>query len=384
MRCRVIARSPNLIFATIASLVLSVAALIPLAGSLHAATSGIFVNPAINARLITAENGVAPGAMTLTAGLYLQLGDNWKTYWRSPGEVGIPTSIDWTGSRNVAKVDLLWPAPERFTAFGIENFGYHDQVVLPLRVTLADPGAPVRLVARVNLLTCSTLCVPQEFTLALTLPGVNGIDEASATLISTYADKVPDDGVLSGISIETAHFDADRTALTLTARSKRPFDDPDVFPELGSGTAFGQPDIRLAENNHLLWARLPILSAADDLPVLQITVTDGDRAASLTPDLSEEAVQPPFRIDRALPGLTELAWIAAITLLGGLILIVMPWVFPVLSIKLSAATGLPGRLPVRIRKSFVVSALGVLTFTLLLALAMLVARGFGMTVGWKP
>ncbi|HCX68676.1 MAG TPA: hypothetical protein DHK64_14410, partial [Rhodobiaceae bacterium] len=58
-----------------------------------------------------------------SAGLHLELSKGWKTYWRSPGEVGIPPSIDWAGSENIENVEFLWPAPERFTAFGIENFG---------------------------------------------------------------------------------------------------------------------------------------------------------------------------------------------------------------------------------------------------------------------
>lgn len=108
----------------------------------------VLPNSAVNARLIIAKNGVAPGASSLSIGLHLQLGKDWKTYWRSPGEIGIPPSIDWTGSENVANVDFLWPAPERFTAFGIENFGYHNEVVFPLWIRLSDPGEPVRLIAR--------------------------------------------------------------------------------------------------------------------------------------------------------------------------------------------------------------------------------------------
>ena len=65
-----------------------------------AAESESFSNPAVEARLITAENGVGPDAASISAGLHLQLGEDWKTYWRSPGEVGLPPTIDWTGSEN--------------------------------------------------------------------------------------------------------------------------------------------------------------------------------------------------------------------------------------------------------------------------------------------
>jgi len=353
-----------------------------LASVTKAAESGSFSNPAIQARLISAENGVSPNATSLSAGLHLDLGEGWKTYWRSPGEVGIPPSIDWAGSENVEDVDFLWPAPERFTAFGIENFGYHDEVVFPLRIALSDPGAPVRLNANVTLLTCSTVCVPQEFTLTLSLPRASGIDADAAALISAYAEKVPDEGTESGISIRSAYLDPDMNALTLAARSERSFADPDVFPELGAGTAFGKPDIRLGDGGRLLWARLPVLSAAATLPDLRVTVTDGGRAASLFAELSDDAAQPPFTLDRVLPGMAELAWIAVIAFLGGLILNVMPCVLPVLSIKLSSAMKNRDQGVGRIRKGFAVSALGVMAFMWTLAALTLAARGLGMTVGW--
>lgn len=347
-----------------------------------AAGSESFRNPAVEARLITAENGINPDATSISAGLYLQLGEGWKTYWRSPGEVGLPPSIDWAGSENVEHAEFLWPAPERFTAFGIENFGYHEEVVFPIRIVLSDPGAPVELRARVSLLTCSTVCVPQDFDLSLDLPRASGIDNQAAGLISAYAARVPDDGTQSGIRIASANLDDAMTVLTLTARSDVPFDAPDVFPELGEGTAFGKPDIRLGEGGRLVWARLPILAVASDLPELQVTVTDGTRAATLNPVLSGDAPAPPFSIAAVVPGLGELAWIAAIAFIGGLILNVMPCVLPVLSIKLSSALKSGDQSPARIRSGFAVSALGVLAFMWVLAAVTISARAFGLTVGW--
>lgn len=97
----------------------------------YAASSDSFSNAALTARLVSVEDGVAPNAKTLSLGLDLKLGKGWKAYWRSPGEVGLPPEIDWSGSENLASAELLWPAPTRFTAFGIENFGYSKHVLLP-------------------------------------------------------------------------------------------------------------------------------------------------------------------------------------------------------------------------------------------------------------
>lgn len=368
--------------AVLRRLVAGVLALAIGSGGVTAATSDAHRSPALVATLITAEKGVAPEATAISAGLALTISEGWKTYWRSPGEVGIPPTVDWTGSTNVAGVEFLWPAPTRFTAFGIENFGYHDEVVFPLRISLLDAGKPARLNAKVNLLVCSEICVPDDFTLTLDMPVATGIDAAAAARISDFAARVPDDGTASGIEITSAFVAADRSALTVTARSERGFAAPDIFPELGSQTTFGKPDIRLGDGNRLMWAKLPILGSAGDLPALAVTITDGARAATVEPALSDAAAAPPFLLDRMVPGVSEVAWIALIALLGGLILNAMPCVLPVLSIKLASAVKAHGQTRTRLRAGFLMSAAGVIAFMWILAAATLGARALGLSVGW--
>lgn len=349
-----------------------------------AATSEQVATSAVSAQLITAENGVAPGAGAISAGLALELGEGWKTYWRTPGEVGFPPEIDWSGSRNVAEVEFQWPAPERFTAFGIENFGYHDEVVFPLRITLEQPGQPAHLSASVTLLTCSDVCVPQDFTLTLDLPQGASIDPDSAARIADYAARVPVGAESGDVQSASAHVDVEEAALTVNLRGASPFQTPDVFPELGEGAAFGAPDIRLGENGRLLWARLPILSPPDDpTAVLSLTVTDARGwAVTVTPDRLETASLPPYTEGRAAAPLSSMVWIALTAFLGGLILNVMPCVLPVLSIKLSSTMKLEGAGRATVRWGFLASAAGVMAFMWGLAAALFALRQAGVTVGW--
>ena len=149
------------------SIALSVAAL---GGPAVAAVSETFASPALTARLVTVEDGVGPDAGSVSAGLALDIAEGWKTCWRSPGEIGLPPEVDWQGSKNVAAPGFQWPAPMRFHALGIENFGYADEVVHPIRVTLAEPGEPARLRAAVPMLACSDICMPLQFDLALDIP----------------------------------------------------------------------------------------------------------------------------------------------------------------------------------------------------------------------
>lgn len=349
-----------------------------------AASSDPVTTPAVTARLLTVENGIAPGAGTLSAGLALDLAEGWKTYWRTPGEVGFSPEIDWSGSRNVASIDFQWPAPERFTAFGIENFGYHDEVVFPIRITLEEPGAPVRLSADVTLLTCSDICVPQEFSLSLDVPTGIGIDEASAARITAFADRVPVDPSAGGITDISAYLDPAMSAVLVSLRGEEPFTAPDIFAELGPFTSLGRPDIRLGDDGYLLWARVPILSApGSPLQDLSVTVTDaGGFAVTAAPRSLSESPEPPFAVATSGVDLAVLVWIASTAFLGGLVLNAMPCVLPVLSIKLASAMRLGGDERIMVRRGFLASAAGVMAFMWGLAIVLFALREIGVTVGW--
>lgn len=104
------------------------------------------------------------------AGLSLALAPGWKTYWRSPGEAGIPPVFDWSGSRNVKSVRIHWPSPVVFHVNGMQTVGYVGGVVLPLEVVPADPAQPVLLKARVDMGVCNEICMPAQVQLSADLP----------------------------------------------------------------------------------------------------------------------------------------------------------------------------------------------------------------------
>jgi len=104
------------------------------------------------------------------AGLSLTMAPGWKTYWRVPGEAGFAPRFDWTGSGNVAALEVIWPSPTPFTQFGMTSFGYADRMLLPLQVTPADPAAPLALRLTFDFGVCEAVCVPETATLALDIP----------------------------------------------------------------------------------------------------------------------------------------------------------------------------------------------------------------------
>ena len=348
----------------------------------HAAQSDAFQNPAVTARLISAEDGVAPDATSVSLGLALQYGVGWKGYWRTPGEVGLAPEISWSGSSNLGSIEILWPAPERYEAFGIENFGYSGEVVLPIRAIVEDAGDPLALRARVELLTCSDVCVPHAFDLTLDLPQGTGIDRASADTIATYVARVPATPDQSDIQIETVAIDGKSSALFVTASSSQPFQAVDVFPEFGPLVTFGKPDVRLSRDSLELWARIPLIAWSDEHAPPLVTVTDKDRAVTAPVVLNTDLPPPPYETSSASASAFQLATIALIAFLGGLILNVMPCVLPVLSIKLASVLKTSSQSQRVIRNGFLFSALGVLTFVWLLAAFVLGLKWVGVSVGW--
>lgn len=108
---------------------------------------------------------------THVAALELRLRPGWKTYWRAPGDAGIPPSFDWRRSRNLEGIDVLWPAPGVIMQGGVRTIGYSDLLVLPLRVAPAHAGADVTLAGHMDIGVCRDVCVPVTLSFSGDLPG---------------------------------------------------------------------------------------------------------------------------------------------------------------------------------------------------------------------
>jgi DsbC/DsbD-like thiol-disulfide interchange protein len=123
--------------------------------------------------------GSHSGAVLL-GGVALQLQPGWKTYWRSPGDSGVPPRFDFSKSDNVEAVTVLWPAPQKFDdgAGGI-SLGYHDQIVLPLRIVAKNVDKPVTLRAEINYAVCEKLCIPVEANAELAFNSVASTEDSA-------------------------------------------------------------------------------------------------------------------------------------------------------------------------------------------------------------
>src|ERR1700729_393660 len=116
----------------------------------------------------------------LLGGIAMQLESGWKTYWRSPGDSGVPPRFDFSKSENVEAVTVLWPAPTKFEdGAGGHSLGYHNQIVLPLRIVAKNPDKPVILHADINYAVCEKLCIPVEANAELAFNSVASTEDSA-------------------------------------------------------------------------------------------------------------------------------------------------------------------------------------------------------------
>jgi suppressor for copper-sensitivity B len=135
----------------------------------RAAASGWQKHEGVAVRLMSAQDAIDSGKEFML-GLEVQLAEGWHIYWRSPGETGSPPDLQWRGSDNLADLTFLFPAPRRYDLLGMDTIGYNGAVVFPLRASVKTPNKALTLRAPLDMLACSTLCVPKHFDLTLTLP----------------------------------------------------------------------------------------------------------------------------------------------------------------------------------------------------------------------
>jgi DsbC/DsbD-like thiol-disulfide interchange protein len=150
------------------------------------------------------------GRPALLAGVQLRLDKGWKTYWRNPGDSGVPPSFDFAGSTNLEHAEVLYPAPHRFADANGVAIGYDDEVVFPVKLTPERDGEPIELKLAFNYGLCKTLCVPNDVSLGLALPADAAARPGDAALLEAALARVPKPSTAHGLPrIENVAADLD-------------------------------------------------------------------------------------------------------------------------------------------------------------------------------
>jgi DsbC/DsbD-like thiol-disulfide interchange protein len=161
------------------------------------------------ARLIAARMHNEPAGRVFRAGVEIKLKAGWKTYWRYPGDSGVPPTLDFSQSKNVKAVTVLYPAPVRFPdGAGGHSIGYKGAVILPLHVVPQNPGKPVTLNLKLDYAACEKLCVPAEAKLELLLTGTEATNDGAVRAAEAQVPKAAAVGDVAPLAIHAVRRDA--------------------------------------------------------------------------------------------------------------------------------------------------------------------------------
>jgi len=247
-------------------------------------------------RLIAGAN--KGGAAQLRAGVEIKLQPGWKTYWRYPGDSGVPPRFDFSGSDNLLRAKVLYPAPHLFNDETGNSLGYKTNVVFPVQVTPKQPGKPVTLRLKLDYAVCEKLCIPAEGRAELTfgkpesnLPESNLGESASDAALTAAEARVPKPATAAEIGLSARR----------VTNAAKPLVDVSIAAE------GNKPMTLFVEGPSAEWA-LPIPVAAQGAPAgtrhfgfeldglppgvdpkgsfeLTFTVIEGDRAIEVTTHL---------------------------------------------------------------------------------------------------
>src|SRR5882724_3055249 len=354
----------------------------------------------VKARLLSEVDGVGPGQVFWVA-LELNIRDGWHTYWRNPGDSGEPTKLAWQLLAGFTAGDIVWTTPHRFEIAPLVNYGYAKHAMHLVQITAPKDlktGTPLSLAAKASWLVCSDVCIPEGADLQLTMPAgaqAGGIDPKELPLFTAARNELPS----AQPAPTSARVAGDQLVVTLGGEwgatlpqikslSFFPYDEGGIeyatpqkltrtkdAVELSMKVGYKPPKagairgvLVVSQQNGTQTDTVPIEIAADYSGAGADQVKAGPRFAPLT-----QAHQEPEH---------SLIVLMLLAMLGGLILNLMPCVFPVLSIKAISVVEQAKKHPGIVRIKGLVFAAGVISSMLALAAVLLGLRAGGEEIGW--
>ncbi len=379
----------------------SLAAALLLLGAALPASAAMPPSDLVRAELVADVSEVAAGE-PFTVGLRLRMAEGYHTYWKNPGDSGLPTKIAWTLPEGFDAGPIEWPAPIRFDVGGVANYGYDGEVVLLTKLTppsRVEAGAAIPLAAKASWLVCNDeTCVPGRAELSLDLKGAAGAavrSEEGAAKLAAYRAKLP---VAAPWPVA---FEGDATQVLLRVKE----------PALASGRIAAATFFPLGGGLDLS-AKQELAVAQDGLTLKLKPAAEGERpatfpgvlvleealdkrtarAAFAIGSVEEEApkvaigpkaaIAPPAAAATAGAAETGLLEAVLFALLGGIVLNLMPCVFPVLSLKVLGVAQQASEAPARIRLHGIAYTGGILASFAALAGVLLALRAGGDRIGW--
>ncbi len=342
-------------------------------------TKAAFSAQHLRVELLVPGSNLYTGTEGNLAGLYFKLEPGWHIYWENAGDAGEPPSIDWTLPKGVTAGPLQFPAPTRLPVGPLMDYGYESDVLLPFRLHVAPqarPG-PAVLDAKVSWLVCSSVCIPGHAELQLTRNVVRGSGPAVAapTLFRQFLSLLPRP-LPAG---DKAIFQATATGFRLAVETGQPETQAEFFPADQSVVDNPAPQkLKPTAKGLVLELKKDPNISSNPTHLNGVLELGGGRNYEIAAVPGAVAVPP------AAAGISGLALgrIALLAFLGGLLLNLMPCVFPVLFLKGLALVRSGSEERRKLRAHGFVYTAGILVSFWALVAALLGLRAAGQSIGW--
>jgi thiol:disulfide interchange protein/DsbC/DsbD-like thiol-disulfide interchange protein len=374
-------------------LLLASPAAFPLSGNVAATDN-------VKAHLVSEVSAVAPGQSFWVA-LEITIRDGWHTYWRNPGDSGQATTLKWQLPPGFTAGDIVWTTPHRFELPPLVNYGYAKHAVHLVNITAPRDlklGTPIVLSAKAGWLACSDVCIPEDAELQVKLPvsrEAGAVDPADASLFTAARSELPS----AQFAATTARIQGDQLVIALGKEWGATL--PQIkslafFPYDEGGIEYAAPQVLSRKRDAVELAMKVgyqppqagmvrgVLLATEQSGNDTVTVPMEIGANFSGPGGSQPAGGPRFApaTPAAEKTTASLPVLLAFAILGGLILNLMPCVFPVLSIKAIGLVEQAKKHPAAVRTKGMVFAAGVISSMLCLATVLLTLRAGGEQIGW--
>jgi len=363
----------------------------------------------VKSRLVSEVKSVAPGEVFWVA-LELDIRDGWHTYWRNPGDSGQATKLSWTLPAGFTAGDIVWTAPHRFDIPPLVNYGYAKHAVHLVEITAPknfakNPGigTPIVLSAKADWLVCSDVCIPESADLRLSLPfsaGAGTIDSADEPLFTAARSELPS----AAPAATTARIQGGQLVIALGKEwgaTLAQIKSLAFFPYADGGIEYAAPQTLTRTGGGLELAMklgyqppkagpvrgVLVATEQDGLDSVAVPLeiaarfTGAGAAAGTASPRYAAALSATSKSQSAATPVT-LPVLLLFAVLGGLILNLMPCVFPVLSIKAIGLVEQAKKHPATVRAKGLVFAAGVIGSMLGLAVVLLALRAGGEQIGW--
>jgi thiol:disulfide interchange protein DsbD len=351
-------------------------------------------------RLLLSAITAQPGD-TIFAGVDMKMDPGWHTYWKNPGDAGTATKIDWKLPPGVTAGDIEWPLPRKLPPAEVTTYGYEDEVMLVVPLTLASNLSPgtVNLSAKVSWLECKDSCIPadQEVTAKIDV-GAETKTSPDAAAISLWRSKTPQtNSAYVFVAAWEKSTNADTRSLLIShaesgAWKNVKFDSVDFFPAASDNFEVQPATEILSTTTADIRLRKTVKKLSGDWPkeISGTIVIESGKMRSgydVTLPIAEHAASPAATATAATPALLPVPapplWQTLLyAFIGGLVLNIMPCVLPVIALKILGFVSEARSEPRRIRKLGFCYTFGVLVSFLVLAAILIGIRAAGHHIGW--